>query len=216
MSAVRNRWENTIQKALLKFSACMNKAVAEYHSGWNLDDYMTCAKQYYLNDTGKQFIHELCWTEVQRLPKFCICTENMTSEMKKSLELDETPDSPLGDKELKENAAPGSKHSKNSLAMTPRPGFGKKVAKRLKFSSKNDNEGNWKQQMFDRWAKSDEDKVKLQRDKYDLSLFAMTPESEECKKFLKVKQEEAMLEAEIAVALKKLQRLQMETEEMLT
>ena len=63
--------------------------------------------------------------------------------------------------------------------------------------------------MFDRWAKSDEDKAKLQRDKY-------TPESEECKKFLKVKQEEAMLEAEIAVALKKLQRLQMETEEMLT
>ena len=37
MPAIRNRWCNTIQKALLKFTACMNKAVAEYHSGWNLE-----------------------------------------------------------------------------------------------------------------------------------------------------------------------------------
>ena len=29
--AVKNRWLNTIQKALLKFTACLNKAVSEYH-----------------------------------------------------------------------------------------------------------------------------------------------------------------------------------------
>ena len=45
MSAIRNRWTNSIQKALFKFSACMNKSIAEYHSGYNLDDYMTCAKK---------------------------------------------------------------------------------------------------------------------------------------------------------------------------
>ena len=44
MNAIRNRGTNTIQKALLNFSACMNKAIAEYHSGWNLEDYTSATR----------------------------------------------------------------------------------------------------------------------------------------------------------------------------
>ena len=44
----------------------------------------------------------------------------------------------------------------------------------------------------------------------------MTPESEQCKKFLEIKQQEAMIEAEIELALKKqeLLRLQKEATEL--
>src|SRR5690348_13180255 len=58
--AIKNRWLNTIQKSLLKFAACLNKAVAEYHSGWSLENYKQLAKKYFQSETGKPFIHELC------------------------------------------------------------------------------------------------------------------------------------------------------------
>lgn len=50
----------------------------------------------------------------------------------------------------------------------------------------------------------------MQRDKYQLSLFAMTPKSQECKAFLKIEQEEAMIEAQIAQAMKKKQLLKLQ------
>ena len=33
-AAIKGRWLNVIQKALLKFTASLNQAVNDYHSGW--------------------------------------------------------------------------------------------------------------------------------------------------------------------------------------
>ena len=71
-------------------------------------------------------------------------------------------------------------------------------------------EQNWKKEIYRKFAKIDKEKAKIQRDKYQMSLFAMTPESEECKTFLKIEQLEAMIEAQIAQAMKKQQLLKLQ------
>src|SRR4051812_47305988 len=48
--ALKGRWLNVVQKALLKFVSCLNTLLSEYHSGWNMEDYITQAKQFYLED----------------------------------------------------------------------------------------------------------------------------------------------------------------------
>ena len=121
--AIKNRWLNVVQKALLKFSACMNKAISEYHSGWQMDDYMSLAKQNFQKETGKPFAHELCWLEVEQLPKFCLIIDDMTPQIKKALKLDEIDDDDetADDNSLavKEDKIPGSASSKHSFKMTP-------------------------------------------------------------------------------------------------
>ena len=71
MSAIRNRWTISIQKALLKFSACINKTIAEYHSGWNLEDYITCAKK-----SAPNFLAPLLFFRQYHLPKNCPTAES--------------------------------------------------------------------------------------------------------------------------------------------
>ena len=212
-AAIRNRWINTIQKALLKFSACMNKALSEYHSGWSFEDYMAVAKKYYLSETGKQFLHELSWLEVKQLPKFAISTENMSKDIKRALDLDQEPESNPSEQQEPERTAPASTSSNRSVRMTPRPAFGKKTGKKLKFESKADeNESSWKELYLKNLVQGSEEKNKIQRDRYYLALFALNPESEESKRYLKLKQEDAMVEAEIQLARKRKHLLNIQTE----
>ena len=80
---------------------------------------------------------------------------------------------------------------------------------KIKFAIVNLN-GFGKRKYIGKFAKSDEEKAKIQRDKYQMSLFTMTPESEECKTLLKIKQLEAMIEAQIALAIKTQQLLKLQ------
>ena len=138
---VKNRWQNTIQKALLKFTAFLNKALSEYHSGWHLGNFMTLAKHKFQSETYKLLVHELCWMEVKNLPKFCINTDEMTPRMKKALQLDELENENLNisketdDLALTNSKNPGSCSPNRSLRMTPRSEMGTKVSKKLKYGS---------------------------------------------------------------------------------
>ena len=209
-TAIRNRWINTIQRALLKFSACMNKAITEFHSGWSLEDYISLAEKYYLAETGKQFAHQMCFQEVKRMPKFCINAEGMSSQMKQALELDEEDIAIDCDDEQAAQEAPatGSASSSRTLRMAPRPKYGKKAAKKLKFTeaseSKTDSSSS-RQLLYRQIAENGQAKAAAQRDKLSFSLFKLHPDTDEAKEFFTLKKEEALLDAKIRIAEKKRQ-----------
>ena len=69
--AIKGRWGNTIQKALLKYAGCLNKALSEYHSGCSWDDYYLLAKKFYAADKGSTFSYDLCWYRGQNLTQIC-------------------------------------------------------------------------------------------------------------------------------------------------
>ena len=118
-AALKGRWLNVIQKALLKFTACLNQSLSECHSGWSMEDYITQAKQFYQADVNRAFAFDLCWQEVNRLPKFALSTDQMSGDMKRALGLD-----------AYEGGIGSSEQSpKNSLAMARRPDIRKKKAK---------------------------------------------------------------------------------------
>jgi hypothetical protein len=205
--AIKNRWLNMIQKALLKFSACMNKAISEYHSGWQMDNYMSLAKQNFQKETGKPFAHELCWLEVKQLPKFCLNTDDMTVQMKKALQLDddeETKDDTEDEgSAAKEDKIPGSNTSKRSLKMTPRPEMGKKAAKCHKNEAARQMNEERKAAFYKRLADSNEQRTAVQKDRLTLSVFALNSQSEEAQRYIKIKQQEALIDAELNLARKK-------------
>jgi hypothetical protein len=195
-AALKARWLNVIQKALLKFVACLNKALSEYHSGWCMEDYITQAKQFYLTDVGKQFNFELCWMEVKNLPKFCIDTDSMSGDMKRALDLDEV-----------EAAKSSTSSPKQSFRMAARPEIGKKQAKKLKFDQSENKQSSNSKAMLDRIATNGEVRAKNQRDHFKLKLFMLDRDSEEAQAFFKLKKAEALLEAKIEM-LKKQKELQ--------
>lgn len=208
-AAIRSRWVNAIQKALLKFTSCMNKAVSEYHSGWTFDDYLTLAKKYYQSQTNKVFAHELSWFEVKALPKFCIATDEMSQQMKKALELDNTDsegDNPgsLNAEDDAQEARPGSASSKRSLRMTPRPSIGKKAAKKLKYESPSQpSDADERNACLQRLADNSDRKAQLQADRFAMSLFAMDPTSSDAIEFLAIKKEEMLIDARLRLEMKK-------------
>ena len=102
---------------------------------------MTLPKQKFQSETGKPFVHELCWMEVKNLPKFCINTDEMTPQIKTALQLDESENEDLNiinetdDLAFTNSKNPGSCSSNRSLRMTARPEVGKKSSKKLKYGS---------------------------------------------------------------------------------
>ena len=167
-------------------------------------------------ETGKPFSHELCWMEVKNLPKFCINTDDMTAQMEKALALDEEDEINSSDEgdgvALNDNDKnPGSCNSKRSLKMTPRPAFGKKAAKKLQFSSPK-SVSDEKAAFYKRITDNAEQRTAFQKDRFTMSLFAMDPQSEAAKRFLSIKQEEALIEAELNLARKKRELAQLQLE----
>jgi hypothetical protein len=199
--SVRSRWLNVVQKSLLKFAGCFNKALSEYHSGWALDDYMILAKEYYLSDVKKAFQGDLCWAVVKNLPKFAIDPAVLTKEMRRALLLDED-----------EVPALATASSARLLSMAARPEVGKKKAKKTKFESPNFQSPSSassfddRQRVFDRLAASNELRSSIAKDRFTMQLFAQdqqqTPEAIE---FRKLKQQQALLDARIEVEKKKLE-----------
>ena len=194
VSAIKSRWLNVIQKALLKFSSCLNKALAEYHSGWCIGDYISAAKQIYSGDVKKQFSFELCWMELKDLPKFSIDTEVLSSDMKRALSLNEAV----------ENATttPGASSNK-SLSMARRPDIGKKKAKKLKFGEPCSNLS--RDRIFEQIATNSAERTKNQRESFHLKLFMSDPTAPESREFIRLKREEALVEARLQLLQKKQQ-----------
>jgi len=154
--------------------------------------------------------------EVKNLPKFCINTDDMTAQMKKALALDEEDEINSSDEgdgvALNDNDKnPGSCNSKRSLKMTPRPAFGKKAAKKLQFSSPK-SVSDEKAAFYKRIADNAEQRTAFQKDRFTMSLFAMDPQSEAAKRFLSIKQEEALILAELTLARKKRELAQLQLE----
>ena len=57
--SIRSHWLNVVQKSLLKFAGCLNKALSEYHSGWAMDDYVTLAKKHTTSPMSRRLSREI-------------------------------------------------------------------------------------------------------------------------------------------------------------
>ena len=62
------------------------------------------------------------------------------------------------------------------------------------------------------FADNAEQRTAFQKDRFTMSLFAMDPQSEAAKRFLSIKQEEALIEAELNLARKKRELAQLQLE----
>lgn len=153
------------------------------------------------------------------MPKFCINVDDMTSQMKKALQLDDESeevekagsDEDAGGFLSPGDKQPGSCISKRSLKMAPRPAVGKKAAKKLKFESPKGISVE-KAAFYKRIADNAEQRTALQKERMTMSLFALDPQSATAKQFIAIKQEEALIEAELNLARMKRELAQIQPE----
>ena len=116
MSAIHARWTNPVQKHVNKYVGIVNAVMREYHSGWQLQDYMNHAKfKFQEANGGKPFKYEGAYNILKRLPKYALDMPSLDSKVKNALGLDMDTD--------------------NTFTCAPRPAVGKKKGKRMKFEA---------------------------------------------------------------------------------
>ncbi|OQR86602.1 hypothetical protein ACHHYP_10372 [Achlya hypogyna] len=172
VTALQARWDNPLQKHINKSVGILSSVLREYHSGWQLQDYMLHAKtKFQETNKGKPFKFESLYLIVKNLPKYSIDIHTVDSKVKTALGLD----ADTGD------------NGNISLDTAPRPTVGKKKAKGIKMERDYSDAKRPKliaaSESLHRISEADEAKYKLLKDAMMVSFFSSCPDGPQKTKF---------------------------------
>ncbi|KAH9095207.1 hypothetical protein LEN26_017900 [Aphanomyces euteiches] len=193
-SGLQSRWSNPIQKDVNKFVGILSAVLREYHSGWQFGDYVTLAKQMFVEKNNhKQFKFESVYNILKCLPKYSITVDTLDRNVQRALGLDSKADDSIEAHAIVEK----------------RPAVGKKKAKALKFEEELRRQKKPKLSDFSakpdeslqRIALASESKNVLTKEAMMINFFNMRPDSDEKSLFFDVMAQKYMADMKEAIEI---------------
>jgi hypothetical protein len=142
-NSLQNRFNKVLQFEVQKYIGFLQGALREFHSGWQMDDYVLAAKKQFQSKMLKVFKHEVVYNILKRkLPKFELVISSVDARVARALFLLNN-DAAVG--VVRMGDTPGATSAGNVSVtalrdpislITPRPSIGKRKAKLLEFAKK--------------------------------------------------------------------------------
>ena len=138
-NSLKNRFNKVLQFEVQKFLGFLHGALREFHSGWNMDDYVTEAKKLFLTRMKKAFKHELVYNILKKdMAKFQLDLKSVDARVVRALFLLDS-DAELADAAAAVDGIVAPRAGGvlpvvlASSFLTPRPSIGKRKAKEIEF-----------------------------------------------------------------------------------
>ncbi|KAG9411434.1 hypothetical protein AC1031_017069 [Aphanomyces cochlioides] len=177
-NSLANRFNNVLQKDVSKFVGLLSQSLREFHSGWQMQDYVNDAKRKYRETKNTVFKHEGVYKILCCLPKFEVSRSVIASQVRQALDLDSS-----------ESLA----EAENVIQIAKRPTIGKKKSKRMKIAVE---ESSSRAVQLARLADASEKKNEMLHEHIIMELFKLDPNSDESRRYFSLKRKQFIDQAE--------------------